>query len=299
MTFRKKTLKRKYTARNTKRIYTKKKKVWSWWIFKFIIYLFVIFLIISSLSWLILYKKYIAGLPSVNELENLDIAEASTIYDKDGNELYKVFKEKRTYINYDQISSNMINWIIAWEDKTFFSNPWVDLKWIFRAIFNYVTWKTDRIKWTSTISQQLIRNTIIANERKIERKIKEVYLSYKMNKWLSKEKILELYLNKISYWSNAYWIEQASKTFFWKSAKNLWVLESSILASLPKWPTYYSPYNHPDRVLGYLYTFPDDNEEDITKIITSTELKENEIITNKVIEFIWLLKAKDFLILKL
>lgn len=220
----------------------------------------------------VIYQKYIVWLPDVKSLENLDIAQASTIYDKDGEELYKVYKEKRTYIPYEEISQNMINAIVAWEDQSFFTNAWVDFYRMMWAFVYYTLWKTDRIKGTSTISQQLIRNTIIANENSIERKIKEIYLSYKMTNELSKEKILELYLNKIFYWHNAYGIEQASKTFFWTGAKNLWVLESSILASLPKWPTFYSPYNHAERLLWYPYIYSPDNKEEITKIISENEV---------------------------
>lgn len=242
-----------------------------------------------------IYQKYIAGLPDVKTLENLDIAQASTIYDKDWQELYKVYKEKRTYIPYEEISENMVHAIVAWEDQSFFTNAWVDFYRMTWAVVYYILWKTDRVKGTSTISQQLIRNTIITNEDSIERKIKEIYLSYKMTKELSKEKILELYLNKIFYWHNAYGIEQAAKTFFWTWAKNLWVLEASILASLPKWPSYYSPYNHAGRLLWYPYIYSSENEEEITKVITSEDVEMysnevvqiKEIINNFKIEKIW------------
>ncbi len=269
------------------------------WVLKFLLYSIIVFIIIWLLWTLVLYKKYISDLPSVTELENLDIAEASTIYDREWNELYKIFKEKRTYIEYDMINKNMVNAIVAWEDKTFFENPWVDLKWIIRAVFNYVTWKTDSIKWTSTLSQQLIRNTIIANrsssetfEEKIARKVKEVYLSYKMNAELSKEKILELYLNKISFWSNAFWIEQASQTFFGKSASDLWILQASILASLPKWPTYYSPYNHADRLLWYPYIYNNGDEENVTKILSFNDEALDPKLVLDIRNFIENLKAK-------
>ncbi len=250
------------------------------------------FIIIWWIFWIILYQKYIKDLPSVKELWNLKIAKSSIIYDKKWNELYKIYKENRTYINYGNISNNMINAIVAWEDKRFFTNPWVDLVWIFRAFIYYAIWKTKKLEWTSTISQQLIRNTIITNERKIERKIKEIYLSYKMTKWLSKEKILELYLNKISFWSNAYGIEQASNTFFNKKAKELNILESSILASLPKWPSYYSPYNNPDRLLWYPYIYPTSDNNSITKIITKKDIKWNEEKIKTLKSFIQKLKLK-------
>jgi membrane peptidoglycan carboxypeptidase len=185
----------------------------------------------------------------------------------------------------------MINAIIAVEDKRYWENPWVDIKWLFRAWINYVLWKTDWVKWTSTLTQQLIRNTVITNERSLERKIKEIYLAYKLTSSVSKEKILELYLNKISYWHNAFGIEEAAKTYFGKSAKEIWVLESSILASLPKWPTFYSPYNHPDRVVGYPYIYTEENEDDIIKIISAKDkIINNEMLTN-FINFLNNLKA--------
>lgn len=254
-----------------KRAYKKKSSNFARTIKKFILFLLFSFIIISSITWIVLYQKYIKPLPSVKDLWNLKIAESSTIYDKEKNPLYKIYKENRTYINYEEINKNMVNAIVAWEDKRFFVNPWVDLMWITRALIYFAIWKTSKIEWTSTISQQLIRNTVITNERKIERKIKEIYLSYKMTQWLSKQKILELYLNKISFWANAYWIEQASKNLFNKQAKDLWVLEASILASLPKGPSYYSPYNHPDRLLWHPFTYNKSDSKNTTKIITKKD----------------------------
>ena len=211
---RKSTLETRYAQRK----YRGKKKGSSW-VVKFIVYTLWFFLVCSIILSIVLYQKYLVWLPSVKELENLEIAEWSTIYDREGWELYNIYKEKRTYIPYEEINSNMINALVAWEDKRYWENPWVDLIWIIRAVVYRAIWKTTKLEGTSTLKQQLIRNTIIANERKIERKIKEIYLSYKLSKELSKEKILELYLNKISFWHNSYGIEQAAKTFFDKSAK--------------------------------------------------------------------------------
>jgi len=118
-----------------------------------------------------------------------------------------------------------------------------------------VTGRTDKVQGTSTISQQLIKNTFLTNERSLSRKIKEVWLSYRLNTKYSKDKILELYLNKISFGNNAYGIEEASKTYFGKPSKDVSVLGSAILASLPKGPTYYSPYSHRDRLMGSLYVY--------------------------------------------
>ena len=300
MNFQKKNIKHHKNSRKSsletryaQRKYSRKKKGSSW-IVKFIAYTLWFFLVCSIILSIVLYQKYLVWLPSVKELENLEIAEWSTIYDREGGELYNIYKEKRTYIQYEDINSNMINALVAWEDKRYWENPWVDLIWIIRAVVYRAIWKTTKLEGTSTLTQQLIRNTIIANERKIERKIKEIYLSYKLSKELSKEKILELYLNKISFWHNSYGIEQAAKTFFDKSAKELGILESSIIASLPKGPTYYSPYNHPDRVLWFPYVYEiedEETQENITKIITTKDKILNKEILNEFTSFIQNLKS--------
>ncbi len=286
------------TNYTTKKKYKKKKKN-GFWILKFLLISFMFFSLFSLFAIFLLYSKYIADLPSIKELENMEIAEASTIYDRNGNELYKVFKEKRTYKNFDSISPNMINAIVSWEDKRFFTNPWYDMIWLLRAVLYKVTWKSDWIRWTSTITQQLIRNTIIENRSSLEsldtaiwRKIKEIYLAYKLTNGVSKEKILELYLNKISFWSNSFWIEQAAATFFWKKAKDLTIYESSILASLPKWPTYYSPYNHPDRVVWYPYVYNKENEEEITQLLTKKTISLNSSLLKELTNFLTNLKWK-------
>lgn len=261
---------------------------------KIILYSLLGFIVVGWIFSIVLYKKYIESLPSIEELENLEIAESSTIYDRDGNELYSIFKEKRTYISYEDISENMIHAIVAWEDKRFFENPGVDIIGLFRAVLYRVIGKNDSLAGTSTLTQQLIRNTIITNERTAERKIKEMYLAYKLTNDVSKEKILELYLNKISYGSNAFGIEQAAKTFFGKWAKNLTVLEASVLASLPKWPTYYSPYNNYDRVMGYPYIYNPEDTENTLSIITQDELQNNKWAIDQLSEFISGLKLKRF-----
>ena len=289
MDIKKKQLKARYTK--NKRSCKKKENLYKI-IFQFLMCIIVFLTLFSLILWTILYKKYILDLPSIKELENLEIAESSTIYDRNWNELYKIFKEKRTYVPYEQINKKMINAIVAWEDKRYWENPWVDIIWIIRAWLYYAIWKNKKIEWTSTITQQLIRNTIIANEKKIERKVKEIYLAYKLWAWISKEKILELYLNKISFWSNAYGIEQASQTFFWEKASELWILESSILASLPKWPTYYSPYSHPDRILGYPYVYNKEDSKKSKNIIIEKGLMLNKAMVVKLKDLIISLKAK-------
>lgn len=272
--------KRKYREKSNKKLKT------------FILYWIAWFLLIWIIWSITIYVNYIIPLPSIKKLEQLNIKESSTIYDKNWNELYTFFRdEKRTYVDYNKISKNMINAIVSWEDKTFFENPWIDFKWLLRALFNYVTRKSNKIEWTSTISQQLIKTVFLSNERKLERKVKEAYLSYEMTKNYSKEKILELYLNQISFWSNVFGIEQASRRFFWKSAQNLWILESAILASIPKWPTYYSPYSHYDRLVWNLYVYHNNDDKNKINLIKKADLKTQEVLVWKYKKLISNLKA--------
>lgn len=241
-----------------------------------------------------IYLAYLQDLPSIKKLWEDILPESTVIYDRNWNELYNLYsKEKRTYVQYSTISQHMKDAIISTEDKTFFENSWFDFKWLVRAWTNYMLWKSDKIQWTSTISQQLIKNSFLTPERSIKRKIQELYLSYQLNVNYSKEKILELYLNKISFWSNSFWIEEASKTFFWKSSKDLGILESSILASIPKWPTYYSPYTHKDRLMWNTYTY----KKDTPKNIINVEETENPAfyapLSNKLKAIITDLDIKD------
>ncbi len=238
--------------------------------------IFGIFLITSVVGFSLIWAIYLRSLPSIEALVRGEYFKESTIiYDKNGDEIYSIFKDgKRTYIPYDKISASVKDAIISTEDGTFFENPWVDLRGIVRAGLNYIFGVTDTVKGTSTISQQLVRNTLLTNERSITRKIQEIYLSYKLNNTYTKEEILEMYLNVIPFGSNANGIEQASRTFFGKSALEVWPLWASILAALPKWPTYYSPYARRDRLMWFVDLYPENDPTDTIRL--STEEDKNQ-----------------------
>ncbi len=194
-----------------------------------------VFIAVTAGSGAYVYFAYLADLPSIRTLEAQNFPESSIIYDREGNELYNLYtEEKRRYVRYDDISTHMIDAIVSAEDKTFFENRGVDFRGLARSGLDYLTGKTERISGTSTISQQLIRNVFLTNERSVERKLKEMYLSFLMTSTYSKEQVLEMYLNKISFGSNAYGVEQAARTFFAATAGELDVLQSAILASIPK-----------------------------------------------------------------
>ena len=230
---------------------------------RFFVKFFLFLILLSVVAWGGTLFMFMRWIPDISSIERGDYFQESTvIYDKDKKPIYTLFTDgKRTYSEYSEISDAIKNAIVSTEDKTFFENPGIDFKWLVRAGYNYISGKTARIQWTSTLSQQLISYTLLSKERSMKRKIQEGYLSYQLNKNYSKEKILEMYLNTISYGSNANGVEEASKTYFWKSAKDVWPLGASILASLPKWPTYYSPYSHRDRLMWEIYAYPLDDPE--------------------------------------
>jgi penicillin-binding protein 1A len=239
---------------------------------KLIISVTGVLLVLISGAWIYLMQ----GIPSIDGLEHGEFfRESSIIYDKDGNEIYSIYKDgKRTYIPYAWVSQSIIDAMISIEDKTFFENPGIDIMGLVRVWVSYLT--NGKIGWrvggASTISQQLIKNTLLTNEVTIKRKVQEAYLSYSMNSTYSKEKILEMYINTISFWHNASGIEQASRTFFGKSAKDVGPLGATILASLPNGPTKYSPYMHRDRLMGKLEVYPI-SDTDNRIILTSSEDK--------------------------
>ena len=222
-----------------------------------------IFLILWVIASFAFYIIYLRDIPSIDLLSKGNYFRESTIiYDKDKHPIYTLYTDgKRTYVDYNHISQYIKDAVVSTEDKTFFSNPGIDLKGLARAGIYYVLRKTDRISGTSTISQQLIKNTLLTNDPTLKRKVQEAYLSYKLNSEYTKGKILEMYLNAFSFGYNANGIEEASKTYFGKSAGEIGPLWASILASLPKWPTQFSPYNHRDRLMGKVYVYPTSDKD--------------------------------------
>jgi membrane peptidoglycan carboxypeptidase len=196
---------------------------WNFWSMKNFMKIIGILILFGSLILGLMTFIFMRGVPNIASIERGDYFQESTvIYDKDNNPIYTLFNDgKRTYAEYPSISDSIKNAIVSTEDKTFFENPGIDIKGLFRAGYNYISGKTARIQGTSTLSQQLISYTLLSKERSIKRKVQEAYLSYMLNKSYSKEKILEMYLNTISYGYNANGVEEAAKTFFGKSAKDV------------------------------------------------------------------------------
>ena len=196
----------------------------------------------------------------------MTMSQSTIITDRNGEILYKIFDENREFVNLSEINQHMIDAIVSVEDQNFRENEGLDPMGIFRAWFKTMIGQNGW--WGSTITQQLITNVMNLKRpfggtflQKVDYKLKQIILAKRLNNVLQKqikaenkhlsssevkekmkEKILELYLNYVFLGNNAYGVEAASKTYFWKSAKDLSILESAILAAIPKAPTTYDPY---------------------------------------------------------
>jgi penicillin-binding protein 1C len=196
---------------------------------------------------------YIAkDLPSPGNVRDRFVAESTKIYDRSGTHLlYEVHgEEKRTVIRFSDMPDVVKYATISLEDQDFYNHFGIKLSSIARAIFKDII-TLEKAEGGSTITQQLVKNTLLSNEKSIIRKVKEVILAIELETKYSKDEILEMYLNEIPYGSNAYGIEAAARTFFGKPARELSLDEASLLAALPQATTYYSPYgSHLDALSG-------------------------------------------------
>lgn len=199
---------------------------------------------------IILFFWYGRDLPTPEKLSAANLPQSTRIYDRNGILLYDIFQdENRTYVTLDKIPKYLQRATIAIEDKDFYQNQGFSIWGYLRAIKDAVLYR--RITGGSTLTQQLVKNTLLSPERTIPRKIKEFILAIQINRKYSKDQILELYLNATPYGGTAVGVEAASERYFGKKAKDLSLVESSILAGLPQRPSYYSPFGqNPKAYIG-------------------------------------------------
>lgn len=204
-----------------------------------------IFLILSLLTFNF-YLLIIRGLPSPHDLERRIPDVSTKIYDRNGNLLYKIYKnQNRSIVPLTQIPTHVRLATLAAEDAEFYSHPGFSIRGIFRAIVSDLTY--GGTQGGSTITQQLVKNTLLTPEKTLTRKIKEIILSVEVETDYTKDQILEMYLNEVSYGGTAYGIQEAAVQYFGKNVQDLDLAEAAFLAGLPKSPTTYSPFGqNPD-----------------------------------------------------
>ena len=185
------------------------------------------------------------GLPSLESLQDYQPSLITRVYSDEGDVIGQFFVERRIYISIDAMPQSLINAIVAVEDTRFFEHPGLDIVGIARAAWTNLK-SGGKVQGASTITQQLARTLFLSRERTYKRKIRELILAFKMELVLSKEKILEMYLNQIYFGHGAYGVGSASHTYFDKNLSDITLSEAAILAGLPKAPNTYSPYRNPE-----------------------------------------------------
>ena len=207
---------------------------------------FTLFSILSLIVIISILWSYSNKLPDYKFLKNYKPSVSSKVYSGEGVLISDFSTEKRIFVPYHSIPKKIIYSFLSSEDKNFFKHPGVDAKGVLRAfknnIFNLI--KSNRLEGASTITQQVAKNFLLSNEVSLDRKIKEAILAFRIERALSKERILELYLNQIYLGEGSYGIASASLRYFDKPIGELNYSESALLAALPKAPSKYNPYKN-------------------------------------------------------
>ena len=203
--------------------------------------LIILFISIFTILW-----SFSNNIPDYKFLKNYKPPVSSKVYSGEGELVADFSKEKRIFVPYSSIPKNVINAFLSAEDKNFFFHPGVDAKGVLRAVINNIknVLTSKRLEGASTITQQVAKNFLLTNEVSLNRKIKEAILAFRIERALTKERILELYLNQIYLGSGAYGVAAASLEYYDKSIKELNYAEAALLAALPKAPSKYNPYKN-------------------------------------------------------
>ena len=211
------------------------------------IFILTLFITIISLSLIISVLWYYSNdLPDYKFLKKYKPPISSKLYSNDGQLLSEFSSEKRIFVPFNSIPSLVVNSFLSAEDKNFFKHPGVDAKGVLRATINNISniLSSKRLEGASTITQQVAKNFLLTNEVSIDRKLKEAILAFRIERALSKERILELYLNQIYLGEGSYGIASASLQYFDKPISELNYSEAALLAALPKAPSRYNPYKN-------------------------------------------------------
>jgi penicillin-binding protein 1A len=191
------------------------------------------------------FLAYTQEVPEVADLKNYKPNLSTAVYDGDGALVSQLYAEQRTMVRITDIPLNLQNALMAKEDPHFYQHSGFDLKGIIRAAINN-TIHGKVVEGGSTITQQLATSLFLTRERRFTRKIKELLLALQIEKYYTKQEILELYFNQIYFGNGAYGAEAAARTYFGKHINDLNLQECAMLAALPQAPTQYNPYKNPD-----------------------------------------------------
>jgi len=192
------------------------------------------------------YSALTRDLPSITQLATRDVFQTAQIYDRNGILLHEIYDQtggRRTLVTLKEISPWMLDATIAAEDADFYDNPGVDTRGIARAVYQQLSKSGN--SGASTITQQLVRNTLLTEDERsrqtLLRKFKEAVLAFRVNELYTKDDILEMYLNEVFYGNSSYGVTAAAESYFGKGPRDLTLGEASLLAGLPQSPSNYNP----------------------------------------------------------
>ena len=205
-----------------------------------------LFALALALSLGTVVDSWLQDLPDYESADAYLVAEPTIVYAADGTEIAQYYLQNRRSVTLDQISDYVKKGTVDVEDERFYRHNGVDPQGILRAVASQLS---GRSEGASTITQQLVRNTVLSSEQfdqTLKRKVREAYIAIQMEKTYSKDQILNMYLNTIYYSEGAYGIEAASITYFNKHATDLTLAEAATLVGIPNSPSYYDPFVNPD-----------------------------------------------------
>ena len=197
----------------------------------------------------ILYWLIAPRLPDVQELRNVQLQVPLSIYTRDGRLISVIGETRRFPVDIENVPEQVKQTFIAIEDARYYEHPGVDWRGIARAVWLIATTDDKRVPGGSTITQQVARQFFLSTEYSYTRKLTEIFLALKMERELSKDEILELYLNKSFFGNRAYGIAAAAEFYYGKTLDQLTLAEAATLASIPKFPSSGNPIINPERAL--------------------------------------------------
>jgi penicillin-binding protein 1A len=205
----------------------------------------------SVIAYLLLWALFLRGLPSASALLSYEPPLPTNVRALDGTPVYSFARERRVELSYQEFSPQLVQAFISAEDKDFFSHHGIDVLAFMNGVYEYFTkmGTGERARGGSTITQQVAKNLLIGDEYSPSRKIREAALAVRIEGALTKQQILELYLNQIFLGRNAYGVEAAARAYFGKDVRALTLPEVAYLAVLPKAPSNYDPERHAERAL--------------------------------------------------
>ena len=193
-----------------------------------------------------IYYHFLGDLPDFTSIKEFRPSVVTQIFARDGQRIGEFYNERRIEVPYSRLPRHLILAFVAAEDARFFEHPGVDITGIVRAFFRNLE-AGQVVQGGSTITQQVVKRILLTSEKSFARKIREAVLAYRIDNYLTKEEILNLYLNHIFLGHGAYGVEAAAQEYFSKHVEDLNLAEAAMLAGIPKAPSRYDPYINPQR----------------------------------------------------